>query len=155
MHNFKELKIWQKARILVKVVYDITSRFPEKERIGLTSQLQRAVVSIPTNIAEGSGRNTNKDFARFLDIAISSSFEVETEIILSHDLGYISENELNETVSKIQEIQKMIFGYIKTIVKNSLSPDPGSFVLCLDSWFLYLISHSMIFKINNLLKYGP
>jgi len=128
MHNFKELKIWQKARTLVKVVYDITARFPEKERIGLTSQLQRAVVSIPTNIAEGSGRNTNRDFARFLDIAISSSFEVETEIILSPDLGYISENELNETVSKIQEIQKMIFGYRKTILsKSSLS----SFVLIL------------------------
>jgi len=119
MHNFKELKIWQKSRILVKIVYEITKNFPEKENFGLTSQLQRAAISIPTNIAEGSGRNSNKDFARFLEIAISSAFEVETEIILSHDLGYISENVLNETISKVQEIQKMIYVYRNSLIPGS------------------------------------
>jgi len=115
MHNFRELKIWQKSRILVKEIYKISYKFPPHEQFGLTSQIQRAVVSIPTNIAEGSGRGTNKDFARFLDIAISSGFEIETDVILAYDLEYITENDLNESITKIQEVQKMIFAF-----RNSL-----------------------------------
>jgi four helix bundle protein len=91
MHKYKELIVWQKARILVKDIYILTESFPNSEKYGITSQIQRAVISIPANIAEGSGRGSNKDFSRFLDIAIASAFELETEIILSYDLIFISE----------------------------------------------------------------
>ena len=111
MHNYKELIIWQKARILVKDIYELTKTFPANEKYGIVSQIQRAVISIPTNIAEGSGRGSNKDFSRFLDIAIASAFELETEIILSFDLLFINEQNLNIILPKIQEVQKMIYSF--------------------------------------------
>ena len=111
MHNYKNLKIWQQSRTLVKLVYEITGFFPTKEQFGLTSQIQRAAVSIPANIAEGSGRGSDKDFSRFLDIAVASSFELETELLLANDLNFISEEQLNPVLNHIQEIQKMIFGF--------------------------------------------
>lgn len=111
MHNYKNLKIWQLSRILVKVVYELTTYFPSNEQYGLTSQIRRAVISIPANIAEGSGRGTDKDFSRFLDIAISSSFELETELTLATDLNYISNEQCTPVLNQIQEIQKMIFGF--------------------------------------------
>ena len=109
MHNYRELKVWQKARVLVKSVYQITNNLPKEEAFGLTSQMRRAVVSIPSNIAEGAGRATDKDFNRFLDIAYGSCFELETQLILCVDLKYISEVEFEPVQIKIQEIQKMIF----------------------------------------------
>ena len=112
MHNFKNLKIWQSSRILVKQFYELTAFFPEKEKFGLISQIQRAVVSIPANIAEGSGRGSNKEFSRYLDIAISSSFELETELLLALDLNYINDSQIAPV---IQLIQKMIFGFKETI----------------------------------------
>ena len=90
MHKFKELIVWQKARILVKEIYVLTSFYPSSEKFGIISQIQRAVISIPANIAEGSGRGSNKDFSRFIDMALASAFELETEIILSYDLSFIS-----------------------------------------------------------------
>ncbi|MCW3805177.1 four helix bundle protein [Plebeiibacterium marinum] len=109
MHNFKELKVWQKSRMLVKTIYQITNIFPKEESFGLISQMRRAVVSIPSNIAEGAGRGTDKDFGRFLDIAYGSSFELETQLLLCVDLEYISENVLNETEPQIKEIQRMLY----------------------------------------------
>ncbi len=109
MHNYKELKVWQKARILVKVIYQITNNFPQDETFGLISQMRRAVVSIPSNIAEGAGRGTDKDFCRFLDIAFGSSFELETQLLLCVDLEYIPENVLMETEPQIKEIQRMLY----------------------------------------------
>jgi four helix bundle protein len=111
MHNYKELVIWQKARVLVKDVYELTKSFPESEKYGITSQVQRAAISIPANIAEGAGRGSDKDFLRFLDIATGSAFELETEIILCHDLNIIDEQNCNIILPKIQEIQKMIFSF--------------------------------------------
>lgn len=111
MHNYKELVIWQKARVLVKDVYELTKSFPESEKYGITSQIQRAAISIPANIAEGAGRSSDKDFLRFLDIATGSAFELETEIILCHDLSIIDEQNCNIILPKIQEIQKMIFSF--------------------------------------------
>lgn len=110
MHNFKELKVWQKGRSLVKEVYMMTKQFPEDERFGLTSQLRRSAVSIPSNIAEGSGRGTGKDFSKFLNISLGSAYELETQLILSYDLNYISENTFNGISIKIGEIQKMLHG---------------------------------------------
>jgi len=108
MNNFKKLIVWQKARKFVKDVYILTKKFPKEEHFGLTSQIRRAAVSIVSNIAEGSGRGTANDFARFLDIAQGSAYEVETQILLSFDLDYITIEEFTISNDKIQEIQKMI-----------------------------------------------
>ena len=89
-HNYKELKIWQKAREMVKLIYDATKSFPQSEIYGIQGQARRAVASIAANIAEGSGKGTNKDFNNFLNIAKGSLFELETLIILSNDLGYLN-----------------------------------------------------------------
>jgi four helix bundle protein len=108
MHNFKELIIWKKSRILCSDMYVLTSKFPSDEKFGITNQLRRAVVSIPSNIAEGSSRNSNKDFSRFLEIALGSAYEIETQILISFDLGFITKSELDEITLKIEEIVKMI-----------------------------------------------
>jgi four helix bundle protein len=123
MHNYKNLKIWQCSRILVKHVYELTATFPNNEKFGLISQIQRAVVSIPANIAEGSGRSSNKEFSRYLDIAISSSFELETELLLAHDLNFINDSQIAPVIQLIQEIQKMIFGFKETIKVNEITKD--------------------------------
>src|SRR6516162_9836129 len=119
MHNFKELKVWQLSRNLVKEIYEITSNFPSEEKYGLISQLRRCAVSIPTNIAEGSGRNTDKDFAQFLNISLGSAYEFETLLILSFDVRLIFEEELENFTNRISEIQKMTFGLIKTLRQKS------------------------------------
>lgn len=111
MHNYKELIFWQKARILVKEVFELTKSFPESEKYGITSQVQRSAISIPANIAEGAGRSSDKDFIRFLNIATGSAFELETEIILCLDLNFIDEQNCNIILPKIQEIQKMIYSF--------------------------------------------
>lgn len=115
MHNFRNMVIWQKARELVKAIYDITESFPQKELFGITSQMRRASISVPSNIAEGSGKSSNKDFKRFLEIALSSCYELETQLILAQDLNYVSENIFNQTSILIQEEQKMIFNFIKSL----------------------------------------
>lgn len=119
MHNFKELKVWQLSRNLVKEIYEITSEFPSTEKYGLISQLRRCAVSIPANIAEGSGRNTDKDFAQFLNISLGSSYELETLLILVYDVDLITTERLENLSPKISEIQKMTFGLIKTLRQES------------------------------------
>lgn len=111
MHNYKELKIWQRSREIVKDVYSLTTTFPAKEQYGITSQLCRAVISIPSNIAEGAGRESEKEFAHFLAIANGSAFELETQLYLCFDLNYITEADLNDLLIKVQEIQRMIFRF--------------------------------------------
>ncbi|TDQ75238.1 four helix bundle protein [Sphingobacterium yanglingense] len=107
MHQYKELKLWQKAIELVSEIYSLTDSFPERERFGLISQINRAAVSIPSNIAEGAGRNSDKEFVQFLAIAHASTYEVETQLIISKNLGYLLENDLEEMLGKIVELQKM------------------------------------------------
>ena len=109
MHNFKGLIVWQKTRVLVKEIYQLTKLLPEDERFGLTSQMRRAAVSILSNIAEGAGRGTDKDFARFLDMAIGSSFELESQAIVCVDLDFIPETEFLKIENQIQEIQRMLY----------------------------------------------
>ena len=111
MHNYTELLVWKKARLLVKEVYLLTNDFPTEEKFGLISQMRRSAVSIPSNIAEGSGRSTDKDFANFLSIALGSSFELETQIWLSMDLGFHEEKRLNELIKVSKEVQKMIYSF--------------------------------------------
>jgi four helix bundle protein len=119
MHNFKELKVWQLSRQLGKEIYTITADFPSGEKFGLVSQLRRCAVSIPANIAEGAGRNTDKDFAQFLNISLGSAYELETLLILSLDVQFISAEQLDLLTTKISEMQKMTFGLIKTLRQES------------------------------------
>lgn len=89
MKNFKELKIWQKSHQLVLEIYKVTAMFPQQELYGITSQIRKAAASIPANIAEGCGRNTEPDFARFLQIAMGSASELEYHLLLAYDLSII------------------------------------------------------------------
>ncbi|MCZ7603862.1 MAG: four helix bundle protein [Melioribacteraceae bacterium] len=116
MHKFKELKVWQNSKNLVIDIYKVTENFPQTEIFGLTNQIRRASVSVPSNIAEGCGRNSNKDLIRFLDIANGSSFELETHLIIAHELNYIDDLVFNKIIKKLDEVQKMIYGF-----KNSLA----------------------------------
>jgi four helix bundle protein len=108
MHQFKELEIWKRSRLFCSMIYQITSSFPTDEKFGLTNQLRRASVSIPSNIAEGSSRNSNKDFSRFLEIAIGSAYEIETQLLIALDLGFIITDELDKSIIELNEIIKMI-----------------------------------------------
>ena len=110
-HNFKNLQTWKRARVLVKQVYVITQKFPDEEKYGLISQMRRAAVSIPSNISEGCGRKTTKDFSHFLDIAIGSTCELETQFYLSCDLEYISEDYMTRFATEISTIRRMIMAF--------------------------------------------
>ena len=115
MHKFRELIIWQKSRELVRNVYHITLKFPKEEMYSLTSQIRRCAISIPSNIAEGSGRKTIDDFSRFLDIANGSAFELETQLILASDLNYLNSDELDSIIKDVHEIEKMIYSFKKKL----------------------------------------
>lgn len=115
MHNYKKLNVWISSISLVKNIYNLTRKFPKEEMFVLTQQLRRAAISIPSNIAEGAGRNSNSQFKNFLQISIGSCFEVETQLIISKELEYISEEEL-ETISKeLDSIMKMNHNLQKTL----------------------------------------
>lgn len=96
-------------------IYKATNRFPREEVYGLTSQLRRAISSVPTNICEGCGRKTNADFARFLQISVGSASEVEYELLLAHDLNYLTDNEYDNFNKEIVEIRKMLNNFIKKL----------------------------------------
>lgn len=111
-HNFREIKIWQEALVLVKEVYAFTSKLPKEEKFGITSQINRSAVSIPSNIAEGSGRTSNKEFIRFLEIAISSSYELETQLILVEEIYNLSSKEI---IEHLHALQNRIGGFTRQI----------------------------------------
>lgn len=115
MNNYRELKVWQKSISVVKKVYKLTSILPKEEIFGITSQIRRAAVSISSNIADGSGRSSNADFNHFLSIAIGSSFELETQLIICCELDYLKNEDLDKLIVDIREIQKMIRGLQKSI----------------------------------------
>ena len=115
MNNFRELKVWQKAMNLVTNIYSITSKFPQNEQFGLTSQIRRSSVSIPSNIAEGFGRNTKNEFVRFLRISIGSLFELQTQLEISKNLEFITIEIFNKMLSESVEIEKMLKALIKSI----------------------------------------
>ncbi len=120
--SFKDLQIWQKSRVLVSDIYKITQNFPKEEMYGLTSQIRRCAVSIPSNIAEGRSRNTKKEFQYFLGIAYGSLAELETQLIISCDLEYLDDNNLIELTGKISEIGRMING-LDSSLNKSLTPE--------------------------------
>jgi len=102
MHNYKELRVYKQAMDFAKSIYAYTNTFPEHERYGLSSQLRRAAVSVPSNIAEGCGRGTNKSTARFISIAIGSLYEVDTQVVLAEQLGYGLCSELKVEILSIK-----------------------------------------------------
>ena len=118
MHNFKELKVWKAAMLLSKTIFEITRDFPQSERFGLISQMTRAAVSIPSNIAEGCGRKSDKELYQFLSIAVGSSFELETQLILAKEFNYITEETLQLISIQIIEVQKMLYGFQKSLIKR-------------------------------------
>ena len=115
MNYFKELKVWQKAIELVTNTYLKTQNFPKEEVYGLTSQIRRCAVSIPSNIAEGCGRKTNKDFNNFLGISLGSAFEFETQLIICKNLNFIATEDYIFLESEIQYIQNMIIKLQNTL----------------------------------------
>ncbi|MDE0013767.1 MAG: four helix bundle protein [Candidatus Poribacteria bacterium] len=115
MRNFRKLQVWDKSHELTLRIYELTSEFPREEIYGLTSQIRRACASIPTNIAEGCGRETPADFARFLQIAMGSASETEYLIQLSHNLKYFNADQYVELTDEIVSIKKMLTALLKNI----------------------------------------
>jgi four helix bundle protein len=110
MQRFTELKVWQRAHALVLEIYRISASFPHDERFGVTSQLRRAITSVPTNIAEGSRRQGRQDYSHFLNIAQGSAAETEYLLILSRDLGYLSPAAFDRLIADLDEVARMLHG---------------------------------------------
>ncbi|MDO9000540.1 four helix bundle protein [Sediminibacterium sp.] len=117
--TYKDLIVWQKAIILVTNIYKLTNSFPSEERFGLASQLNRAAVSIPSNIAEGWGRELPKNYLQFLRVSRGSLMEVETMILISKNLNFISEKEYLEINTNIEEVGKILQGLIKSVQQKT------------------------------------
>ncbi len=115
MNKFKELLVWQKAMDLVEQIYVLTADFPKEEKFGLQSQIRRCAVSIPSNIAEGAGRNSKNEFRHFLSIALGSSYELETQLSLALRFNYFIKDTLEGISNKLDQVQKMIVGLSKTL----------------------------------------
>ena len=116
MQDFRNLDVWQRARHLNKTIYQMTADFPESEAFGLRSQMRRASVSICSNIAEGCGRRGDREFRRFLDIAMGSACELECETILSFDLVFVTEAVQERVLAVLIEIKRMLGGLIRRLV---------------------------------------
>ncbi|HET8859883.1 four helix bundle protein [Marivirga sp.] len=117
MHKYKDLNIWQFSMDLTSTIYSITQAFPDEEKFGLKSQMRRCAVSIPSNIAEGAGRNGKAEFKQFIGIALGSLFELDTQVELSYKFKYISESDFSTIMSEIVKIRKMMFSFQNTISK--------------------------------------
>ncbi|MFK5879108.1 MAG: four helix bundle protein [Flavobacteriaceae bacterium] len=118
MHNFKELNVWKESKDLCVLVYKLTKIFPTSEKYGIISQINRSSVSIPSNIAEGAGRNSNNDFARFIHIATGSSFELETQLMIAFEIGYIDNENFEKVINQLNKIQKMLVSFNKHLKQN-------------------------------------
>ena len=122
LKNYKDLKVWQKSYELCLKIYRLTAKFPKEERYGLTSQIRRAAVSIPSNIAEGYGRKTTPDYLRFLYIAYGSICELETQLLLSGDLNYVNQEYLESLKDGTGEVERMLKALIKSLENKRLNP---------------------------------
>ncbi|MCB9361768.1 MAG: four helix bundle protein [Flavobacteriales bacterium] len=117
-NSYTELNTWKEARVLVKHVYFQVNSFPQNEQYGITSQIKRSAISIPSNIAEGVGRNTTKDTLKFFYISRGSLYELETQLYLSFDLNFITELELNELLKQVVIVKKLLAGFINHYKKK-------------------------------------
>jgi four helix bundle protein len=124
--HYKELNVWQKAMEVVNDIYKLTASFPKDEVYGLTSQIRRAAVSIPSNIAEGAARDTTKDFLRFISITQGSLAELETQILIANNQDFVSEGDIFPLVRKMSDIGKMLNGLQKSLNDKSQATDHRS-----------------------------
>lgn len=118
MRNFKTLQVWKTGIEIIKATYALTKTLPADDRFGLVSQMNRAAVSIPSNIAEGSSRSTQKDFRRFLEIALGSCFELESQLLALLELGLIEESASEQLSKLIDEEQKMLISFMKKVSES-------------------------------------
>lgn len=114
-HNFKRLKIWTESIKLVGMSYKLTAPFPDSERFNLVSQMNRSAVSIPSNIAEGSSKSTDKHFKKYLENSLGSAFEWETQLVVAHNESFLSREKFDELEDKILQIQKMIGSFMDNL----------------------------------------
>lgn len=115
INTYRDLKIWQKAMVLVTEVYSITNKLPDSEKFGLIAQMRRSSVSVPSNMAEGYGRNSTNDYLRFLQIAVGSLYELQTQIIIAYKLKYISQSDYQLLFEKSREIERMTTSLIRKL----------------------------------------
>ena len=115
MKDFRQLKVWEKSHELALAIYKATKEFPKEELYGLTSQIRRSSMSIPTNIAEGCGRNTDADFARFLQMAMGSASETEYQLILARDLEFLPKDSYEKLHNDVEEVKRMLASFLKTL----------------------------------------
>ncbi len=118
MRNYKKFEIWRRSHALVLSVYRVASEFPSGERYGIVSQMRRAAVSVPTNIAEGSGRPSTADFARFLGIALGSLSEVDYYVVMVEDLGYIDDATARDLDTQIADLRRMMSRFRSTVTSG-------------------------------------
>ncbi len=122
LRNYKDLKVWQKSYQLCLEVYQLTKGFPKNEIYGLISQMRRAALSIPSNIAEGYGRKTKPEYLRALYIAYGSTCELETQVLLSGDLGYLADKSLSKLQDDLGGVERMLKALIKSLENKPLNP---------------------------------
>lgn len=120
MSTFRNLIVWQKSMDLVTEIYTATRQFPKEEVFGITSQIRRSAISIPSNIAEGYGRDSNKEYLRFLNISISSLFEMQTQLEISKNINYLNETAFNELHENTRELERILTSFIKKIRERGL-----------------------------------
>ena len=126
MRDFRGLQVWEKSHDLTLRIYELTSQFPREEVYGLTSQIRRACASIPTNIAEGCGRDSSPDFARFLQIAMGSASETEYLVLLARDLKYINANQYVVLIDVVVRVKKMLTSLLRSLRTDSRKPTADS-----------------------------
>jgi four helix bundle protein len=119
MGNYRSLKVWEKAHQLTLLVYQVTAGFPIEEAYGLKSQMRRSAASIPTNIAEGCGRNSDRELARFCRISLGSANELEYQSLLAHDLGFLREEQYRATTRELQEVKRMLASFTSKLTSHS------------------------------------
>jgi four helix bundle protein len=119
MRDFRKLQVWQKAHRLVLSIYKATTRFPKAEAYGMVRQMRRAAMSIPTNIAEGCGRDGEAELRRFIQIAMGSASELEYEILLARDLGFLNQNEHDQLIEDACEIKRMLTAYHQKLTADN------------------------------------
>ncbi len=118
MKDFRTLKVWEKSHRLVLAIYEATTPFPKNELYGITSQIQRAAVSVPTNIAEGCGKDSDAELGRYFKIAMGSSSELEYLLLLAHDLGYLIDDQYDQLQDNLVEVRKMLNSFIQKLKAN-------------------------------------
>lgn len=122
LKSYKDLKVWQKSYKLVLDIYQVTKRLPKEEKYSLTSQIRRSALSIPSNIAEGYGRKTTREYIHSLYISYGSICELETQVLIAFDLGYIKKEEKDKLQREVEEVERMLFALIKSLEEKHLNP---------------------------------